>query len=130
MGYGSGHSLTCIRFAMNAAIAVLQASNVDDGAFVLIRFSVFPGSCRSSGARQSLDIPSECGSDLRMAATFYSAGRSRRRGRREQYIRVSQAAEEWFVLFLNYFLKNCTTKTLRCSVVQETHNSIGSLNFE
>ncbi|KAI0265723.1 hypothetical protein BGY98DRAFT_939462 [Russula aff. rugulosa BPL654] len=90
--YGpSGHP-PCVRYVMNAAIAVLRGSNVDDGAFVLTRLSVLSGSCRSSGARQSLDIPSECANDLRMAAGFYGYGRSRRR---EQYIRVGQAAEEW-----------------------------------
>lgn len=106
---------------MNAAIAVLRGSNVDDGAFMLTRLSVLSGSCRCSGARQSLDIPSECANDLRMAAGFYGYGRSRRR---EQYIRVGQAAEEWFVLFPNYFLKSVL---LRLFVVQETHNS--SLHF-
>ena len=34
---------------------------------------------------------------------------------REQYIRVGRVAEYWFVLFPNYFLKDCTTTAVRCS---------------
>jgi hypothetical protein len=108
-------------YAINAAIDVLQASNVDDGAFVLIHVSVLSGGCRSSGARQSLDIPSKCANDLRIAAALYGAGRSCRRERREQYIRVGQVAEEWSVLFPNYFLKNCTTTAVRCSGNTQLH---------
>jgi hypothetical protein len=58
MGYCAGRLPRCVRYAMSTAIDVLQASNVDDGAFVLICVSVLSGSCRSSGARLSLDIPS------------------------------------------------------------------------
>jgi hypothetical protein len=112
---GIRHPPRCVRYAINAAINVLQVSNLNDGAFVLIHVSVLFGTCRSSGARQSLDIPSKCANDLRMAAALYGAGRSCRWERREQYFRVGQVAEEWFVLFPNYFLKYCIAAAVRCS---------------
>jgi hypothetical protein len=41
-----------IRYAMDAAIAILQISNFDDDGFVLIRFSVLSGSCRFCSAQR------------------------------------------------------------------------------
>ena len=99
---------------MNAAIDVLQASNADDGAFLRIRVPLLLGSYHFSGARQSLDIPSELANDLKMpvAAAFYGLRGWCRWERREQY-RVDQVAEAWFVLFPNYFLKYNTTTVVR-----------------
>ena len=50
--------------AINAAIDILQASNVDEWRFRIdMCLSVLSRSWRSSGTRQSQDIPSECAFD-------------------------------------------------------------------
>jgi hypothetical protein len=45
-------ALRTLAYAIRTAIDVLQASNVDDGAFVLIHVSVLSESCRSSVLRR------------------------------------------------------------------------------
>lgn len=39
--------LPCVPYAINLATTIFQTSNADNGAFVLIRVSVLPRSCRS-----------------------------------------------------------------------------------
>ena len=65
----------------------------------------------------------DCTNDLKIAAAPYGPRRLCRRKQQEQYIRVGQVAEDWFVQFQNYFLKKKKKVLLRLFVVQETHKS-------